>query len=235
MTAALAVFAPACFGDSILPTNGSFELGNRSSTVSLTTHPVGAPGCGISYGCGPAGGASAATGWNIWNNDTNATTTTQLCTATACDGGAPFGSAPGTLPPAPIDGLYTLHVVTTATDHNNGIYTTFAPIAGPTLDSIWVYVVQGGVAEGAGNGGATQLNSATAIPTGSWQQLVSTSPGGSVNEMIVYATKDATPAEFYVDAASVTSFAASTAAPEPSSMVLLLFPLAGLLLRKKLK
>jgi hypothetical protein len=201
--AAMALFAPACFGDSIILFNGSFEQGS-SGVVSHT---------------GAGGGPSAADGWNIWNNDPGATTTTELCTATGCaGGGTPYGETTGTLPPAPVDGLHTMHIVTTATVHNNGLYTTFSPVTSVTLDSLWVYVVSGVVAQGVGNGGATQLASPS-LALGQWQELTSYSPDGIANEMIVYATEFGTPADFYVDDASVSAY---SAAPEPGSMALLL-------------
>jgi hypothetical protein len=200
------VFAPACFGDSIVLFNGSFETGSS----------------GVVSHVGMFGGPSAADGWNIWNNDPGATTTTELCTATGCaGGGTPYGEAPGSLPPTPVDGLHTLHVVTTATVHNNGLYTTFTPVTSVTLDSLWVYVVSGVVAQGAGNGGATQLDIAgESIGIGHWQELTSYSPSGVANEMIIYATEYGTPADFFVDYASVSTY--SSATPEPGSMALLL-------------
>jgi hypothetical protein len=204
LAAAMAACVPACFADSILY-NGSFELG--SSEV-------------VSHTGGPSGGPSAADGWNIWNNDPGAATITELCTAADCSGRTPYGEAPLSLPPAPLDGLHTLHIVTTATVHNNGIYTTFAPVDSVTLDSLWVYVVSGVVAQGVGNGGATQLdlaNESVVLP-GQWQHLTSLSTSGVANEMIAYATEAGTPADFYLDAASVTAY---SAAPEPASVALI--------------
>lgn len=203
---AVMVFVPACFGDSIILFNGSFEQGSS----------------GVVSHVGMFGGPSAADGWNIWNNDPGATTTTELCTATGCaGGGTPYGETTGTLPPAPVDGLHTMHIVTTATVHNNGLYTTFSPVTSVTLDSLWVYVVSGVVAQGVGNGGATQLDIANqSIALGQWQELTSYSPSGVANELIIYATENGTPADYYVDDASVTAF--SAAAPEPGSMALLL-------------
>jgi hypothetical protein len=114
-----------------------------------------------------------------------------------------------------------MHIVTTATVHNNGLYTTFSPVTSVTLDSLWVYVVSGVVAQGVGNGGATQLDIANqSIALGQWQELTSYSPSGVANELIIYATENGTPADYYVDDASVTAF--SAAAPEPGSMALLL-------------
>lgn len=195
--------APACFADSIILYNGSFESGSSD----VVTH------------AGAFGGPSAADGWNIWNNDSGATTSTELCSATSCSGRTPYGEAPGSLPPAPVDGFSTLHIVTTAVEHNNGLYTTFAPVSSITFDTLWVYVVTGTVAQGVGNGGATQLDKSNqSIGAGSWQELTSYSPTGVANEMIIYATEDGTPADFYVDAASVTAY---SAAPEPGSLALL--------------
>jgi hypothetical protein len=151
-------------------TNPSFELGS-SSPVSFT---------GSKYG-----GSSAATGWPVWNN-LSGTTTTELCTATAC----PSGSTP---PAAPIDGVSTLHVTTTAA--SSGVYQLF-PKATLTSGSLWLHVVSGTVlAYLLGPGGTVaQETSSTGV-------IWLPANGAIFNEIVIYSQGGA--AEFYVDAVEI--------------------------------
>src|ERR1039458_6556734 len=98
--------------------NPSFELG-LSVPASFT---------GTWYG-----GASAATGWYVWNNNLG-TTMTELCTATSCPSGK--------IPPAPVDGTHTLHV--TATGAWSGIYQVF-PATTLASAGLWLDVISGTV------------------------------------------------------------------------------------------
>src|ERR1017187_10117890 len=98
--------------------NPSFELG-LSVPASLT---------GTLYG-----GASAATGWYMWNNSPG-TTMTELCTATSCPSGK--------IPPAPVDGTRPMHV--TATGAWSGIYQVF-PATTLASAGLWLDVISGTV------------------------------------------------------------------------------------------
>jgi hypothetical protein len=146
--------------------NPSFELG--------TSVPVSFTGTW-------SGGASAATGWYVWNNNAG-TTMTELCRAASCPSGE--------IPPAPVDGTHTLHV--TATGAWSGIYQVF-PATTLASAGLWLNVVSGTViVELLGPGGPivgfTSSSGALSLPS-----------VGVFNEIVIYSLGGA--ADFYVDAA----------------------------------
>ena len=133
-----------------------------------------------------SGGASAATNWSIWNIDAG-TTTTELCTASSC----PSGSTP----PAPVDGTQTLHVTTTAA--YSGVYQHFpqTPLVGATL---WLKVIGGAVT-------VTLMGPNGSVAVGATGTGFVTVPanGDAFNEITIYSEDG--PAEFYVDAVTLTA------------------------------
>ena len=146
--------------------NPSFELG-LSVPASFT---------GTWYG-----GASAATGWYIWNNSPG-TTMTELCTATSCPSGK--------IPPAPVDGTHTLHV--TATGAWSGIYQVF-PATTLASAGLWLDVISGTVVvELLGPGGPI-------VGFTSSSGVLSLPAVGVFNEIVIYSLGGA--ADFYVDGA----------------------------------
>src|ERR1019366_731322 len=134
--------------------NPSFELG--------TSVPVSFTGTW-------SGGASAATGWYVWNNNAG-TTMTELCTATSCPSGE--------TPPAPVDGTHTLHV--TVTGAWSGIYQVF-PATTLASAGLWLDVISGTViVELAGPGGSivgfTRFSGGLLFPG-----------AGGFNEIVIYS------------------------------------------------
>jgi hypothetical protein len=145
--------------------NPSFELGSSSE---------------VSYVGEDEGGPSAATDWNIWNNHTGATRT-ERCSSTTC----PSGSTP----PAPAQGLYTLHVTTTSA--YSGVYQIF-PETFLANGSLWLHVVSGPVyIYMIGASGTIEV---VASSSGTVNLPVN---GKEFSEVAIYS--NLTPAEFYVD------------------------------------
>jgi hypothetical protein len=138
---------------------------------------------------GKGGSPAAAKRWEAFNN-TQATTTTDLL--------------PTTLPAGLRPGKRMIHVVTTGA--NNGLDQQFGKVGkGPAQASfsVRVYVVQGSVGAGIGNGGNTSLTASDSKP-GKWVNLHGSSGGTQtpVNNFIIYA-KSAGVNDFYVDLAFV--------------------------------
>lgn len=151
-------------------TNPSFELGLTTQTSFTGTGN---------------GGASAATGWSVWNAVAG-TTKTELCTATC-----PSGS----VPPAPMAGTHTMHI--TMTSASSGVYQMLPQIA-LQYGSVWLKVVSGtAFVELLGPGGPIMKTSSS---TG---MVWLPANGAVLNEIVIYAT-GSTPAEFYVDAVTVS-------------------------------
>ena len=139
-------------------------------------------------------GNSAAQDWLMWNN-TNAVSSTGLYT-----------------PPPGLAGSGTYSILVTTSGDDNGIYQTFLPgNTGPNsaIGSVWVYVLQGSVGMGTGNGGDTLLDTTTSVHD-QWVQLSAPNGVSPANEFIVYSAS-AGGATFYVDNADVE------AVPEPAA------------------
>ena len=144
-----------------------------------------------------SGGSSAADGWRIWNNSF-ATTATDLLPSTLPSGGSQM-----------------IHVDTTG--NNNGLFQVFLPFnTGPNsvISSAWVYVINGKVGLGTGNGGNTGLNVISST-TGEWEFLEAVNGVSPANEFIIYSASQ-NGAEFYVDLASVELAPNPTDVPESS-------------------
>lgn len=130
---------------------------------------------------------AAALDWFAWNNDP-VTTTTELI--------------PSTLP-GQIGWMLHIAVVGAYLMQGSGIYRPWAQIdTGPTLIRalVWVYVLNGRVGIGSGNGGNTGIDAATST-TGRWELLSAFNGVAPANEMIIYAVNGS--AEFYVGSVTV--------------------------------
>lgn len=135
------------------------------------------------------------------------------------------------LPSAPADPylVYGPNLISVTVGNSGGLAQIFLPAnTGPTLGfaEAAVYVINGTVSMGTGNGGSTGLNTSTGGVTGQW--IILSAPLGNTpaNMFILYGTPGA---QFYVAGADVTS------TPEPGSVALLgtgLIGIAGLLRRK---
>jgi hypothetical protein len=170
----LALFALATIAaaQSNLLTNPSFELVGPSGPSTTLN------------GAGATGWYSAADSWYTWENPAG-TIQTDLVASTDPNGGTRM-----------------LHVYTTC--DSCGIFQMSGPSnQGPAQVnfSVDVYVVQGCVGFGAGNGGNTYITASTCVHN-RWITLKGRNGVSPVNEFIVYSYRG--PAEWYVDAASVT-------------------------------
>jgi len=157
-----------------LVTNGRFELPGDGPTRSSAVG-MQAP--------------TAAAGWSTWNNDPVETATDLV---------------PSTLPGY---GGGMLHVTVAGTRlvNGSGVYRPYAAVdTGPTAvrAQVWLYVVNGQVGIGTGNGGHTGIDAVTST-TGRWQLLTAVNGVRPVNEVIIYAINQS--AEFYIGAVTVTS------------------------------
>jgi RHS repeat-associated protein len=176
-------FAPADHGN--LLNNWSFDDPGAGPTT-LTTTPE--------QPFGP--GACAAPGWSVWNN-VAATTTTEIKKSTLPQG----------------QGGSMLHV--TSSGAGCGVVQTFGESGtGPdrVVASVWLFIVQGRVAIGTGNGGDT-IPDAYCDQIGQWVLVSAGNQRTPANEFIVYSVSD-TGAEFYLDHAWI---AAPNVPPSPVS------------------
>jgi hypothetical protein len=191
--------------------NGGFDT--PTPGLSPPNYPTSISGAGVE-------GVSSAADWFLFNNQ-NATTSTELLPSTAPNGG---GS------------MIHLTSVTNTTDPNgsffNGLLQSFPTVSGATA-SVDVFVLNGPVILGLYTGfGSTLLDYTFSTTTNQWQTLTTTAPPGSnPNLIIVYSYSTTGTGEFYADNAIVT---ATTAAPEPSTWLLVLsgLPVVGLYARK---
>jgi len=140
-----------------------------------------------SYGSftGNYDGPSSFADWEVFNN-TTATTTTDILPS----------SRPH--PPATM-----CHVVTYGT--NNGVDQVISSFnTGPSAAtfSVWVYVVQGEVGIGAGNGGDTGFTALDDTP-GKWVDVTGTQSASPVNNFIVYSFGSGV-SDFYFESATLT-------------------------------
>ena len=135
----------------------------------------------------PIAGLSAAPHWTTWNN-TAGSTTTEILASTR-----PGGSK------------QMLHVSTQG--QRDGIVQVFGEFnKGPakTTSGAWVYVLNGTVGIGTGNGGNTKNTDAVSTTHGQWEHLQAANGVSPANEFIVYATSSQG-ASFYVDDTSVVA------------------------------
>ncbi len=153
-------------------------------------------------------GWSAADSWFMWHN-TNGVSTTQLVdTSNLLPSVAPSGATTG--------------ILVTSTAANNGLVQTFTSTPNVTFDA-WVYVLQGQVTIGVGNGGST-AGSANSTGTGSWLHLSTVNSTSPADEAIIYSTG---PAVYYVTSATVNPV------PEPASIAAISLGVAALIRRKR--
>jgi hypothetical protein len=141
----------------------------------------------------------------VWHNNSGVSTTQLGNTSNLLPSVAPTGATTGML------------VTSTAAD--NGLVQTFATLPSASFDA-WVYVLQGQVSIGIGNGGST-TGTAFSSSTGTWQHLSANSNSAS-NEVIVYSSG---PAVYYVTSA--------VAVPEPAGFAILAIGVAALVMRKR--
>jgi hypothetical protein len=142
-------------------------------------------------------GSSSADSWSVWHNN-NAVTTTQLVTTS-------------NLLPAGIPTAATTGMLVTSTGASNGIFQTFGSNPANAFFDVYVWVLQGQVTIGAGNGGST-VGTANSTGINQWEHLVTASSSSPVNQVIIYST---VPSVFYVASANVSTV------PEPATMAIL--------------
>jgi hypothetical protein len=156
-----------------LVANPGFEtIGPSGSPTTVTTVVPG------------GAGNSAAASWTLFTNTPGTIFTEQANYLVS-----PSGST------------RTLHVVTYGPD--NGVVQVFAPIgSGPThaISAVWVYVRQGTVYLGTGNGGNTG-NDVESQTNNQWELLQAPNGVSPANELIVYSKGGG--ADFYLDNAEV--------------------------------
>lgn len=154
-------------------------------------------------------GSSSADSWSVWHNN-NAVTTTQLVTTS-------------NLLPAGVPTNATTGMLVTSTGASNGVFQTFGSNPANAFFDVYVWVLQGQVTIGAGNGGAT-VGTVNSSGINQWEHLATASSGSPVNQVIIYSTG---PAVFYVASANVD------AVPEPASMAVLGLGVVALARRKR--
>lgn len=193
------------FGSSFL---ASVAIANANLLTNSDFSVVGSNGSPTTHiGTGNVGW-SAADSWFMWHN-TNGVSTTQLVdTSNLLPSVAPSGATTG--------------ILVTSTAANNGLVQTFAGTPNVSFDA-WVYVLQGQVTIGVGNGGST-MGSANSTGTGSWLHLSTTNTTSPANEAIIYSTG---PAIFYVTSATVNPV------PEPASIAAIGIGVVALIRRKR--
>lgn len=174
--APFAACPPAGYNPSALP--------NLLQTLNPSFEMQGPNGPSTSHTGVSSLGWSAAANWSVFHN-TQGTTRTRLLNSNAPGGGAKMINVHTT---GASNGL-----VNVIGPYNTGTKTAFA--------TAWVYVTQGKVCIGTGNGGNTHCD-ATSTTTGQWEQLKACSGVSPANEFIVYSVGGA--AVFNVDLARVT-------------------------------
>ena len=149
------------------------------------------PGMIVSVnGCNQPG-SSAAANWFVYINGCGEVTTTLVPSTD------PNGKA------------YMMHV--TASVENAGIDQSGTFNVASTLTWVSVYINNGCVKMGTGNGGSTGLDEAT-CETGRWFHFARVPNGNSpANEIVIYAFMG--PADFYVEKAVVEASAAQPVGP----------------------
>lgn len=155
--------------------NGSFEKGGPKGFFTSTV-------------LDPATGASAASAWTTRVAGHGAVTTTSLLTTTYKNGG--------------VGNTKMIHVTTTAP--GNGLVQVFtpSPVVPEAIFTVRVFIVQGSVAIGIGNGGSTGATAFSDV-IGTWLTLTGGESTSPVTEIVIYSGAVQF-ADFYVDFASVT-------------------------------
>ncbi|WP_433221607.1 LGFP repeat-containing protein [Dactylosporangium sp. CS-047395] len=164
---------PAPCPETTRAVNGDFAQPSGTGPTTITASP------------GMPGGWSAARAWPVTINTPTTTSTALL---------------PTTRAPAPA-GKSMLKVCSTGA--YNGLAQAFAaPGTGsPAIAYVWVYVEQGRIGVGIGNGGSTGL-SAQSTQTGRWEPVTATSGNDPGNEIII-TTLDPDGACYYLDTVTV--------------------------------
>ncbi len=181
----LLALAAALFALAATPAAAANLLANPGFEVVGPQGPQTSFTCTANLCCG---GQSAADSWTTWINQCPQFGFPQNTIRTA-------HVTPSTLPGG---GNAMIHVLTTSSE--SGIVQVFGPFnTGPAQvsSSVWVYVLQGQVCLGTGNGGNTHCD-ATSTTTGQWELLQAPNGVSPANELIVYASS-AGGAEFYAD------------------------------------
>jgi len=157
--------------------NSGFEIVGPLGPITVSSPP--APG---------GGGHSAADGWGVFHNTvpaSGATTTTSLVPTTR-----PFSNG--------------VRMIRVDVDQPlNGIVGVKGPFNSGSpqgIGSAWVYVVNGVVGMGTGNGGNTGFDAMTTT-TGAWEHLQAPNGQSPFNEIIFYSVGG--PAVFFVDDAGM--------------------------------
>jgi len=117
----------------------------------------------------------------------------------------------------------TTGILVTSTAGNNGLVQTFG--GGPlsvTFDA-WVWVLQGQVSIGVGNGSST-MGTATSAGINSWQHLSAINTTSPADHAVIFSVG---PAVYYVTSANVDLV------PEPASFAVLGFGLLALARRRR--
>jgi hypothetical protein len=154
-------------------------------------------------------GSSSADSWSVWHNN-NAVTTTQLVNSSnLLPAGVPTGATTGML--------------VTSTGASNGLFQTFGSNPANAFFDVYVWVLQGQVTIGAGNGGST-VGTANSTGINQWEHLVTASSSSPVNQVIIYSTG---PSVFYVASANVSTV------PEPATMAVLGLGAVALMRRRR--
>ena len=177
--------------------NPDFAVGGSDTTLTGTS--VVAP--------------SAASNWGIYIGATG-TTLSGLATS-------------GTNLPTGVPGGVTTGIKVTASAAGGGLVQQWAADnTGPNSAamSVYVYVVQGSVGIGCGNGGSTTLSGASTT-TGKWELISTTNNNSPVNEATIYATS--------ANTIFFTTHAVVSSVPEPASFLALGLGATVLVRRRK--
>lgn len=177
-------------------TNADFSILGPSGNP--TTH----------VGLGPMG-SSAADSWSVWHNTTGVSTTQLVDTSNLLPMTAPTGATTG--------------ILLTSTAANNGLFQTFGGNPSVASFDVWVWVLQGQVTIGLGNGGST-MGSVTSIGINHWEHLSTLNSTSPANEAIIYSVG---PAVYYATSANVDLV------PEPASLAVLGIGAITLLRRRR--
>jgi hypothetical protein len=161
-------------------------IGEKNVLSNPNFNIVGPNGPSTTFTGTGYGGYSSAANWTVFNNK-SATTNTKLVPSTFPSGGSQM-----------------IHVTTTS-DSNGLVQVYRAFNTGPkrAIAGIWVFVRNGKVGMGIGNGGNTSIATNTISSTiNQWEHLQSQNLNAPANEFIIYSIDG--PADFYVASACIT-------------------------------